>query len=128
MRIEEIEEILGLTRLPAPMHILLTDEPLTDGLYLGLQPKDIPDVIVIGAGATPETVFHEIVHTLGFGEEVAYPAGRLLKWIWERRRKREYLSKLLRREVKYELCQGCERFRTLHDKYSGRIQHYILRR
>ena len=125
MTIQEIEEMLGYTRfLPLPKHIIITKEPVSMKLdgeirFRGLQPKFRSDTIILTPDANPETVFHEIVHTLGFGENVAYPLGKLLDRINQIKRQIPF-----KRNVKYERCNYCEEFKVLHEKYQGRAEHY----
>jgi hypothetical protein len=126
MRIEEVEEILGLYRLPIPAHVFITNEFITNGgIFLGLQPKERGDVIVLGRGATPETVIHETLHCLGLGEELAYPLGRLLVTKYYVLKKFPLLKQLMTlRTVKYEKPKDWGEFEKVRSKYEGRIEYY----
>ena len=130
LSIEQIEEMLGYSRfLPLPENIIITKEPVyakVDGvvLFRGLQPKFKKDTIILTPHATSETVFHEIVHTLGFGEKVAYPLGKLLDLKYKIRKN---LPMVLKRNVNYEKCNGCEEFVELHTNYADKAEHYRLR-
>jgi len=101
MDISEVEKILAEhPLLPKPRYVLLTEEPVTanvDGMlvFRGLTPKWRKDAIVLTPLANDETVVHEVLHTLGFGELGAYTLAPLL------RRLRKLLPPLLRGNVKY---------------------------
>ncbi|MEM2618758.1 MAG: hypothetical protein QW356_04655 [Candidatus Hadarchaeales archaeon] len=128
MRVEEVAEILGLYRiLPPPAHILLTHERITDGgIFAGLQPKGRGDIVVLGGDASPETVIHETLHTMGFGEELAYPLAQLMVVKYEVVSKFPLLKQLLTRPVSYRKCdQICKEFELAHTKYAGRVEHWV---
>lgn len=129
MELAEIEEVLGcFSALRAPKHLLMVKEPVherLDGLayFRGLQPKHRGDVIVVTPQATPETVVHEAIHAqFGLGELATYPLAKA--WVQKYFLTR-FLPVLGRRRVKYQRCSGCEEFRLLHDRYAGRVEHYV---
>lgn len=129
MDIKDIEEMLGYTRfLPLPKHIIITNEPVTmkvDGeiKFRGLQPKFRKDTIILTPDKNSEAVFHEIIHTFGFGENIAYPLGKILDRINQIKQK----ISPFKHEVKYQKCNYCKEFETLHTKYQGRAEHYVLK-
>lgn len=130
MEIYEVEEILGAYPLiPKPRHVLIVKEPVrewVDGYryYRGLQPTFRSDVIVLSAQATDETVLHEVMHSLGFGELGASLLGKLLIKKYEVLG-RGFLGDSIWGSVRYAKCQGCEEFKALHEKYAGRVEHYV---
>lgn len=130
MEIYEVAEILGAYPLiPKPQHVIIVREPVreqVDGyLYFrGLQPKFRSDVIVLTPQATDETVLHETLHSLGFGELGATVLGKILIRKYEMFG-RGILGNLLFGPVEYVKCHGCEEFKLLHEKYSGRAEHYV---
>jgi len=130
VEIYEVAEILGAYPfIPKPQHVIVVEEPVREQLngtlyYRGLQPSFRSDVIVLTPQATDETVVHETLHTLGFGEFGATVLGKLLV----RKHRlfgRGILGDLIFGSVEYVKCQGCEEFRILHQKYAGRAEHYI---
>ncbi|HDN18279.1 MAG TPA: hypothetical protein ENF41_04380 [Candidatus Bathyarchaeota archaeon] len=131
LTIKDVEEILGLYRiLPKPKHVIMTHESViakTDGhvVFLGLQPKWRKDVIVLTPQATPETVIHETLHTMGFGELGADILGKVLVVKYEITRNFPLLKRIISRKVEYTRCYGCQEFAELHNKYAGRAEHYV---
>jgi len=104
MRLEELEQILKLHPfLPKPQYIVVVEEPVIaqlDGLVAvvrGAAPTWRRDMIVVTPLAGHDTVVHEIIHTMGFGEAVATIGGNVLA------RFRELFKPIIKREVKYEL-------------------------
>ena len=103
MRIEEVEEILRLhPYLPKPKFVYMVDERVIadlDGalaVVRGATPKWRRDTIVLTPDSGHDTVVHEILHTMGFGEVVANVlGGRIAKL-------RRLIPPLVKDEVKYE--------------------------
>jgi len=130
MDIVEVAEILSAYRLPKPQHILIVKEPVyerVDGIlfYRGLAPAGRSDVIVLTPDALPETVLHETLHNLGFGELVASLGGKILIRKYQFLKKHPILKELATRKVIYRKCEGCSEFRLVHSKYAGRVLHYV---
>ncbi len=132
MQLTEVEEILGCYgMLGAPMHMIMVNEPVRERLdgvmayFRGLQPKHRSDTIVLTPQAVPETVPHELVHTMGLGEMAAYPLGRVLVWKYRLLRNVPVLGSALARQVRYKKCGGCDEFALLHQQYAGRAEHFV---
>jgi hypothetical protein len=124
--IREVEEVLGAFRvLRPPKYVFMTSEPLTDGLYAGLQPKWRSDVIVLGAHATPVTVIHETLHTMGFGETLAYPLAELLARKLELQERFPLIRSLTGVKPRYERAEDWGEFAEAAEKYKGRIELYV---
>lgn len=131
MELAEIEEVLGcFSLLRAPLHLLVVKEPVheqIDGMayFRGLSPKHRNDTIVVTPQATPETVVHEAIHAQsGLGELATYPLARA--WVKKYNLLRAICLPCLRKNrVKYHKCSGCEEFKLLHERYTGRAEHYI---
>jgi len=127
MDISEVEAILSHYRfLGPPEHLLLTQEPVSmktngDVIFLGLG-LHAKSMVVLTPQATPETVPHELAHTLGFGESVARPFGRIAIKKHELMEKFPLLGSLLKREVKYELRDD------LPEKFKRKVQHYVMKK
>jgi len=138
MDIEEVIEILSnYPFLKKPRHVLLVKEPIygvarVDGKeffvkVLGVTPKWRSDVIVLAIDAKPETVIHECIHLYGLGEFAAYTLTPIL--ITKYKLGIAPLAKLLRYRVRYRKCQYPKEpcpFSLAHEKYKGRVEHYIL--
>jgi len=77
MRIEELEELLSKHPfLPKPKYVFMIEERVIAELngysfVRGATPKWRGDVIILTPDARHDTVVHEVIHTLGFGELVA---------------------------------------------------------
>jgi len=98
-----------------PEHIIILDKPAAHishsgglAVYSGLQPKWRKDLIILTPLADEETLFHEIIHTYGFGELGATVLGKFFA-IRSRIRSRFYKMwprelqiKFPRRQVTYE--------------------------
>jgi hypothetical protein len=104
VRLDELEQILKLHPfLPKPQYIVVVEEPVIAqldglvGLVRGATPAWRRDLIVVTPLAGHDTVVHEIIHTMGFGEAVATIGGSVIA------RFREVLQPFIKREVKYEL-------------------------
>ena len=104
MRLEELEQILKLHPfLPKPQYVVVVEEPvlaLMDGLVAlvrGATPTWRRDMIVVTPFAGHDTVVHEIIHTMGFGEVAATIGGAVLA------RLREVFKPIIKYDVKYEL-------------------------
>jgi len=128
MDISQVEEILGLYRVPKPQHVILVRESVEKHLdrviyYRGLAPTDRNDVIVLTPQTIDETPLHEIMHTLGFGELGATLLGRVMVAKYRVLRNFPLLKSFLQREVKYQKCSGCQEFPKAH-QYEGRVEHY----
>lgn len=123
MDISEVEEILGRTWLPKPRHVIMVTEPVTepvDGVvfYRGVSQR-FGDVVVLTPQAAFDTVYHEILHSLGLGSELVV---RVISKVLAL--KAQILPALFAEKPRYQLCSGCEEFRVLHEKYAGRALHY----
>jgi len=138
MDIEEVIEILSnYPFLKKPRHVLLVKEPIhgvvrLDGKtffvkILGVTPKWRSDVIVLAIDAKPETVVHECIHLYGLGEFAAYTLTPIL--ITKYKLGFAPFAKLMGYKVRYRKCQypnePCP-FPLVHEKYRGRVEHYIL--
>lgn len=127
MDISEVESILSHYRfLDPPEHLLLTQEPVSmktngDVIFLGLG-LHAKSVVVLTPQATPETVPHELAHTHGFGQLVAYPFGRIAIKKLKFTEKFPLLDSFLTREVEYEFRDD------LPKKFKGKTRHYVKRR
>jgi len=104
MEIEELEKILSLHPfLPKPKYIVEVDELLFASIenYIaivkGATPKWRRDMIVVTPLSDHETVVHEVIHTLGFGELAAEIGGRVLS------RLRNIIPPIVNKNVSYEL-------------------------
>ena len=124
--IHDVEEVLARHPfLKAPAHVIIVKEPIeyTQGvkkiLFAGMSPSWRRDTIILSSLATQETVIHEVIHTYGLGETAAWGIAPRLYSI------RRRLPNLFRRQVKYARCTGCEEYRVLHEKYSGRAEHWV---
>lgn len=118
LTIEDIERLLNEYYIIVPPdHIIILDKPVIGlkpflAVYKGLQPVWRPDIIILTPLADEETLIHEILHTYGFGEFIAYHGARILL-IKNRLLKnfpllRELRLRILGRKVRYQLCNGCE--------------------
>jgi len=102
MDISEVERVLAQHPfLKKPKYVYVVEEPVTlqtNGmiLFAGLTPKWRRDTIVLTPVASDVTVVHEVLHTMGAGEAVAYKLAPLLRWF------RSVVPPLLRRRVKYK--------------------------
>lgn len=129
MNVTEVEEILGMSRLPKPKHLIFAQEEVVQKLnhsiyYRGLQPKWRGDVMVLTPSAVDETIPHEALHCLGFGELVAGIGGKVLAWKARVLKSFPLVKSLVQKNVKYTKCSGCEEFKELHTKYANRVEHY----
>ncbi len=123
--IKDVERVLSEHPwLPPPKHVFFIPEDVTyetphgEVVFRGLQPSWRPDVIILTPRATQETVIHETLHTLGFGEELTHRlAPKLLKL-------RKAVPPVMLRRVKYVKCPYCKEFREMHEL--GAI-HYVLK-
>jgi len=132
MRIDEVEEVLGVSRLPKPQHIFIVNETVwgeVDGqvLYRGLQPKEKKNTILLTPHAIDETPAHEIGHTLGLGEFGASVVGKLSAMKFRVLSHFPIVKSLTERSVKYEKCSGCQEFQKAH-QYGEIVQHFKLKR
>lgn len=132
MKIEDVENILGLTRfLTAPKHLININEPTyqqTNGktFFRGLQPKKTGNVFVLTPQANSETVIHEVIHAnFGFGEEITYPLAKIMDLKQKVMGRFPLVKGLLTKRISYQKCSGCEEFNTLHTKYRERTEHYV---
>ena len=126
MDIETVENVLSRhVMIKPPKHVVIIDDYVLDEFsermyYVnGATPSWLHDVIVLSKTATEETVVHELLHTYGFGEDAAYSISPILYNL-----RRSFA--LRRRNVKYYQCNGCNRFRVLHERYSDVAKHYVL--
>lgn len=133
MNIREVEDILGCYRsIRPPHHMIFTQEQVIQRVngsiyYRGLQPTHRGDIMVLTPDMIDETVVHEALHAnFGVGEAITTPLAKVL--IWKARLLNSFpLAKhLIRRPLDYQRCSGCEEFRELHTKYSGRAEHFKL--
>ena len=129
MELGEVEDVLGcFSALRAPKHLIMVREPVTermDGIayFRGLAPKHRSDTIVVTPQASPETIIHETIHAqFGLGELATYPLAKA--WVQKYFLAR-FLPVLGSKKVKYQKCSSCEEFRLLHERYSGRAEHFI---
>jgi len=131
MNIDEVTDILNqfkLLALLAPQHVFITDEPIVEQFdgearFRGLSPKQKRGVIVLSRDADYSTPFHEFCHSIGFGETLAYPYGRLMEIRYKIRKELKEMFPILKKrpkliEVKYT--KG-----PVPPKYQGRIEHYV---
>lgn len=133
MNIEEVKEILGLTRfIPVPQHVFITDEPVYEEnngrrYYRGLQPKSIRDVIFLPAHADLSTPYHENWHSVtGLGEFTAYPYGRFMAAKYRILKNFPAIAGLMRREVDYrEVSPEEETEFPQISRFRGRVKHYV---
>lgn len=131
MSIDELEELLSYSRI-LPQNVVLVKEQVTVSedkkvLLKGLQPFQRRDTIVLTPQASTDTPFHEIVHMLGVQNElVAEVLGRFMARKYQFLKRRQRLASLLRRDVEYELCSGCQEFRKVHEQ-DERLEHYSLK-
>jgi hypothetical protein len=107
LRLEELERILKLHPfLPKPSYVVVVEEPVLaqlDGLVAlvrGAAPAWRRDMIVVTPFAGHDTVVHEIIHTMGFGEVAATIGGAALS------RLREVFKPIVKYDVKYELASS----------------------
>lgn len=124
MDIREIEEILGRLRLKNPQHIIIVNEPVVerfDGVayYRGLAER-FSDTIVLSSDMKPDTVIHEVLHTVGIANEFITQILSNILLV-----KAKLLPAFLTSKPKYIECSGCERYKILHEKYKGRATHYV---
>lgn len=132
MRIDEVEEVLGLTRfLTAPKHLIKINEPAYQEIngkifFRGLQPKKRGDIFVLTPQANSETVIHETIHAnLGLGEEITQPLAKIMDLKQRMIGRFPLVKSLLTNRISYQKCSGCEKFNTLHTKYGERTEHYV---
>lgn len=118
--VEEIERILSeYYVISPPKHLMMLERPavaLTDGhlcFFKGLQPKWRNDVMLLTPQGDDETVVHETMHA-NFGTEELI-TDRLGKLLVKKYRALERFPRLRDlwlgfrgRNVRYELCSGCE--------------------
>jgi len=104
VELEELEKILSLHPfLPKPKYIVKVDELLfasTENyiaIVKGATPMWRRDMIVVTPLADHETVVHEVIHTLGFGELAAEVGGRVLSKL------RDIIPPIVSERVSYEL-------------------------
>jgi len=132
VQIKEVEEILSVSRLPSPQHVLIVNESVwaeADGqiLYRGLQPRENRDVIVLTPHAIDETPAHEIAHCLGMGEFGATIVGKLSAMKHRVLNHMPLAKSLVEKSIRYEKCSGSCEFPKAHT-YGDRIEHFKLRR
>jgi hypothetical protein len=80
MSLQEITEVLETHPwLPRPKQIIVLDGDVQtkDGTAIGLTPPG-ESVIILTPISNQETLIHELVHKLGFGEMVTYPLSQLI--------------------------------------------------
>lgn len=132
MEIDEVSDILGVFRgLRAPQHVFLTDETVKEQVdghvyYRGLQPRARPDTIFVTRDGDASTPIHEAVHAqfnLGEAGTEAVTAFLLAKYRFLMTR--PLLKSLVERRVHYQVCPGCAEFASAHQKYAGRVEHYV---
>lgn len=128
----EVESILGCYPMLGSRvsHLIMIGESVherVNGLayFKGLQPKHRSDLFVLTQQSSDETIPHELVHTFGLGELAAYPVGKILVWKHRVLRNFPTIKSLVSSPVKYHKCSGCEEFKLLHERYSGRAEHYV---
>lgn len=134
MNIQEVSEILGLTRaLLAPQHVFITDEPVTAKLngqakFRGLQPVSKGGVIFITKDGDSTTPIHESIHSqFGFDELATKPLTRIIHAKVRAMNNFPKLKKLIQKPIKYQLCKGSCGFPEAHsDKFGKRVKHYVL--
>ena len=133
MNIQEVSEILGLTRaLIAPQHVFITDEPVTAKLngqasFRGLQPIAKKGVILMSKHADETTPVHETIHeNFGFGELATVPLTSIIHKKVQFIRKFPRLAKMLRKPIKYREVHESSEFPEAHNtKYGKRIRHFV---
>ena len=140
VNIQEVSDVLGLSPVPAPKYVLMTDERLhtqnffehlfgqdtNKAYYRGLQPKSKSGVIILGADADVSTPVHEAWHSWsGLGELTAWPIGDRLARRYQRLSRFPTLKNLIKRDVKYQEVSGPDEFPNL-GKYAGRVKLYKL--
>ena len=103
MRIEELEAILAKhPYLPKPRYVYMVEERVIAEygdlslIVKGAAPKCRRDTIVLTPDAGHDTVVHEILHTMGFGELGASVLGKRIASL------REVLPPALPMEVRYK--------------------------
>lgn len=122
MDISEVEAILRTHPfLKKPKYVFMIEEPVTarvNGMivFKGMAPKWRKDVIILTPYATHETVVHEILHIMGLKEAGASMISKVLRTL------RSFIPSVMRSEVKYIPCSGCE-FVEAHKRG---IKHYVL--
>lgn len=130
MHISQVEEILSVSRLPKPQHILIVNESVwgeADGqvAYRGLQPRSRSDTIVLTPHAITETPGHECAHTLGFGEFGASVVGKLAAMKYRVLNHFPNVKSYVQKQVKYEKCNGNCEFPKAH-AYGDKVSHFRL--
>lgn len=111
-----------------PKHILVLSEPLVLEtpearlLFSGMQPSWRPDTIIVSWPLLRrDTLLHETLHTYGCGENCAWLIAPRLAMV------REKHPPLVRRKIKYRICNGGEgcSYRELHEKLRQKLLHLV---
>lgn len=132
MNINEIEDILGVSRLPKPQHIFIVNETVWEQvngqvIYRGLQPKEKKSIVVLTPDTIDETPAHEIGHTLGLREMGATVLGKISAMKYHVLCCFPSVKALVEKSVEYEKCSGCSEFAKAHT-YGDRVEHFRLKR
>lgn len=133
MNIDEVTEILGLTRaLIAPQHVFITEEGVSGevdgrGSFRGLQPRARGDVIFMSKDADETTPIHETIHAQwGLEETLTKPLTRIIHAKYQFIKRFPVLKEILKKPVKYRQCSGDCAFPQAHSqKFKGRVQHFV---
>lgn len=131
MRIEEVAEILGVSRfLGAPKYVLITDEPVYEEMngrryFRGLQPSG-RDAIFLSTHADVTTVPHETWHSqTGLGELTAYLVGNAVALKYRLLNSFPLVREALSRQLIYREVESAPEFPNL-SQYRGRVRLFKL--